>query len=255
MREIKLRQIKYLKENEVRQQILATSTLTVGRIWNERAATFQWDIILRKHCSGGLDISQWLSTGLAHAWLLLWVLVPEEKKKILQPEDILINYPGRTWNRLPQALSFFLRAKLGENHDFLFSKGVNTGYRPFFWFSLKKKKKKSWVSWAQGRKYRLSAHSSGTLKEILDLSNSFSTLGKVAREEGGSSLSLGTWFPHTESLLSSGLDWIHKSKQNVKELGVKKGLANSSVKAKSYVLFTPNIDRTLFQDRLFLFFT
>lgn len=32
MTEIKLRQINYLKEDEVRQQILATSALTVGRI-------------------------------------------------------------------------------------------------------------------------------------------------------------------------------------------------------------------------------
>lgn len=41
MREIKLGQIKYLKENEARQQILVASTLTVGRIGNERAAIFK----------------------------------------------------------------------------------------------------------------------------------------------------------------------------------------------------------------------
>lgn len=132
MREIKLRQIKYLKENEVRQQILVTSALSGGRRCHERAATFKWDIILRKHYTEGLDISQWLSACLACMWLLLWGLVPGAEKRYDSRETYsLTTHEELAASRLSQVLGAFIRAKLGESQGF-------------------------WLSWAQGEEVRLS---------------------------------------------------------------------------------------------------
>lgn len=130
MREIKLRQIKYLKENEVRQQILVTSALSVGRRCHERAATFKWDIILRKHYTEGLDISQWQSACLASTWLLLWGLVPGTGKRYDSWETYSLT-THKAASRLLQVLGAFIRVKLRESHGL-------------------------WLSCAQGEEVRLS---------------------------------------------------------------------------------------------------